>query len=144
MYLEEDVTLPVAYAAELRVGLGAVCADVVESLNAILKRAYKDHPARGGGGGGCGNGIATEGAGVVGLGLVVFKMCPSTATPWGASYRPVYHGQTHGHPKAPCPPPSLCHAQPLFHQHMDQQALRSLFGDLLKAQEDRLPWLLCL
>ena len=23
------------------------------------------------------------------------------ATPWGASYRPVYHGQTHGHPKPP-------------------------------------------
>ena len=46
-YLEEDVTLAVANAARLGVGLGAVCADVVESLNAILKRAYNDHTARG-------------------------------------------------------------------------------------------------
>ena len=35
----------------LGVGLGAACADVVESPNAILKRAYNDHTARGGGGG---------------------------------------------------------------------------------------------
>ena len=34
-YLEEDVTTAVANAARLGVGLGAVCADVVESLNAI-------------------------------------------------------------------------------------------------------------
>ena len=47
-YLEEDVTLAVANAARLGVGLGAVCADVVESLNAILKRAYNNHTARGG------------------------------------------------------------------------------------------------
>ena len=51
LYLEEDVTTAVANAARLGVGLGAVCADVVESLNAILKRAYNDHTARGGGGG---------------------------------------------------------------------------------------------
>ena len=31
--------------------LGAGCANVVESLNAILNRAYNDHTARGGGGG---------------------------------------------------------------------------------------------
>ena len=49
LYLEEDVTLAVANAARLGVGLGAVCADVVESLNAILKRAYNDQTARGGG-----------------------------------------------------------------------------------------------
>ena len=46
-YLEEDVTLAVANVARLGVGLGAVCADSVESLNAILKRAYNDHTARG-------------------------------------------------------------------------------------------------
>ena len=40
--------LGVANAARLGVGLGAVCADVVESLKAILKRAYNDHTARGG------------------------------------------------------------------------------------------------
>ena len=51
-FLEEDVTLVVANAARLGVGLGAVCADVVESPNAIPKRAYNDHTARGGGGGG--------------------------------------------------------------------------------------------
>ena len=50
LYLEEDVTTAVADAACLGVGLGAVCADVVESLSAILKRAYNDHTARGGGG----------------------------------------------------------------------------------------------
>ena len=51
LYLEEDVTTAVANAARLGVGLGAVCADVVESLNAILKRAYNNHTAREGGGG---------------------------------------------------------------------------------------------
>ena len=35
LYLEEDVTKAVANARRLRVGLDAVCADVVESLNAI-------------------------------------------------------------------------------------------------------------
>ena len=42
------MTLVVTNAALLGVGLGAVCADVVESLNAILKWAYNDHTARGG------------------------------------------------------------------------------------------------
>ena len=51
LYLEEDVTIAVANAARLGVGFGAVGADVVISLNAILKRAYNDHTARGGGGG---------------------------------------------------------------------------------------------
>ena len=50
LYLGEDVTLVVPKAPLLGVGLGAVCADVIESLNTILKRAYNDHPARGGGG----------------------------------------------------------------------------------------------
>ena len=34
-------------AACLGVGLGVVCADVVESLNANVKRAYNNHTARG-------------------------------------------------------------------------------------------------
>ena len=50
LYLEEDVTEAVANARRLGVGLGAVCADVIESLNAILKRAYNDHSGRKGGG----------------------------------------------------------------------------------------------
>ena len=50
-YLEEDVTEALANARRLGAGLGAVCADVVESLNAIFKRAYNDHLGRGGGGG---------------------------------------------------------------------------------------------
>ena len=50
LYLEEDATEAVAKARRLGVGVGAVCADVVESLNAILKRAYNDHSGRGGGG----------------------------------------------------------------------------------------------
>ena len=50
LYLEEDVTEAVANTRRLGVGLGAVCADVVESLNTILKRAYNDHSGRGGGG----------------------------------------------------------------------------------------------
>ena len=49
LYLEEEVTEAVANARRLGVGLGAVCTDVVESLNTILKRAYNDHPGRGGG-----------------------------------------------------------------------------------------------
>ena len=50
LYLEEDVTEAVANARRLGVWLGAVCADVVDSLNAILKRAYNDHSGRGRGG----------------------------------------------------------------------------------------------
>ena len=49
LYLEEDVTEAVANARHFGVGLGAVCADVVGSLNAILKRAYNDHSGWGGG-----------------------------------------------------------------------------------------------
>ena len=61
-YLEVDVTLVVANAARLGVGLGAVCADVVESLAAILKRAYNDtRPGPGGGGIAGGYGIRTGG-----------------------------------------------------------------------------------
>ena len=41
--------MAVANAARLQVGLGAVCADVVESLNTILKRVYNDHTAHRGG-----------------------------------------------------------------------------------------------
>ena len=48
LYCEEDVITVVANAARLGVRLGAVCADVLESLRAILKRAYNDHTARGG------------------------------------------------------------------------------------------------
>ena len=59
-YPEEDVTTAVANAARLGVGLWAVCADVVESLNAILKQAYNDHTARARGSGwvGLGEGLA--------------------------------------------------------------------------------------
>ena len=49
LYLEEDVTTVVANVAPVQLGFGVVCADVVESLNALLKGAYKDHTARGGG-----------------------------------------------------------------------------------------------
>ena len=62
LYLEEDVTEAVVNARRLGVGLGAVCADVVESLNAISKRAYNDHSRPGGGGGDAGgNPTRTEG-----------------------------------------------------------------------------------
>ena len=44
-----DITTAAANAARSGVGLGAACADVVESLNAILKRAYNNHTARVGG-----------------------------------------------------------------------------------------------
>ena len=49
-YLEWDVTLAMANAARPGVGLGAVCGDVVERVNTVLKRAYNDHTARGRGG----------------------------------------------------------------------------------------------
>ena len=70
-YLEEDVTLVAANAARLGVGLGAVCADVVESANAILKRPYNNHTAPGGGGG-CRVQQHYNWRGIVGLGVVVF------------------------------------------------------------------------
>ena len=44
------MTLAVANAARLGVRFGAVCANVVESLSAILKRAYHKHTGRVGGG----------------------------------------------------------------------------------------------
>ena len=75
LYLEEDVTEAVANTRRLGVGLGAVCADVVESLNAILKRAYNDHSGRGGGGGAGGNPTRAGGGGSFTIvGVVVFKM----------------------------------------------------------------------
>ena len=59
----------------LGVGLGAVCADVVESLNAILKRAYNDHTARGWGGDAGGH-IPRKGAAgsFASMGTVVFEI----------------------------------------------------------------------
>ena len=76
LYLEEDVTTAVANAARLGVGLGAVCADVVESLNAILKQAYNDHTARGGGGGDAGGHIPGKGGGgsFASMGMVVSEI----------------------------------------------------------------------
>ena len=47
LYLKDDVTTAVANATRLGVGLGAVCAHVVDNLNAILKRAYNEHNAWG-------------------------------------------------------------------------------------------------
>ena len=76
-YLEEDVTLAVANAERLGVALGAVWANVVEGLNAILKRGYNDNTARvsGGGGDAGGYGIGTGGGGgVASVGVVVFKL----------------------------------------------------------------------
>ena len=74
MYLEEDVTTAVANAAHFGVGLEAVCAPVVESLNAIVKQAYKDQTARGGGGDAGGH-ITRKGGGgcFATMGLVVLK-----------------------------------------------------------------------
>ena len=62
--------------------------DVVESLNAILKRPYNDHTASGGGGVLGATTLQRDG-GVV---LQAWEW-------WAASYCPVCHGQTHGHPK---------------------------------------------
>ena len=74
LYLEEDVATAVANAARLGVGLGAVFADVVESLNAILKWAYNDHTARGGGD--AGGHIPRKGGGrcFASMGVVVFEI----------------------------------------------------------------------
>ena len=73
LYLEEDVTEAVANARRLGVGFGAVCADVVESLNTILKCAYNDHSGHGGGDAG-GNPTRTGGGGsFASVGVVVFK-----------------------------------------------------------------------
>ena len=68
--------MAVVNAARLGVGLGAVCADVVESLNAILKRAYNDHTSRGGGGGDAGGHIPGKGGGdsFASMGMVVSEI----------------------------------------------------------------------
>ena len=57
----------------LGVGLGVVCADVVESLNEILQRAYNDHNAHGAGNAGCNGSTMGGGGDLVGLGVQVFK-----------------------------------------------------------------------
>ena len=49
--MEEDVTEALADSAGLGVELGAMSDNVVESLNAILKKAYNEHTARGDAGG---------------------------------------------------------------------------------------------
>ena len=74
LYLEEDVTEAVANARRLGVGLGAVCADVVESLSAILKRAYNDHSGREGGDGGGNPSRAGWGGSFPSVGVVVLKI----------------------------------------------------------------------
>ena len=114
-YLEEDLTLAVANAPRLGVGLGRVCADVVESLSAILKRAYNDHTARAG--------IMPGATALKREAEVVlqarewwfFQIGPSVTTPWGTTYGPMHIGQTHCHPKPPTlllfvPSPSSCFA----------------------------------
>ena len=74
LYLQEDVTEAVANARRLGVELGAVCADVVESLNAILKRAYNDHLGRGGGDAGGNPSRAGGGGSFPSVAVVVFKI----------------------------------------------------------------------
>ena len=91
LYLDEDVTTTVANAARLGVGLGAVCTDVVHSLNAIYKRVYKDHTARGGGDAVCltlatqgRGGLATQGRGcIASVGVVALEIRPATPHTWG-------------------------------------------------------------
>ena len=75
LYLKQDVTTAVANAVRLGVRLGAVCANVVESLNAISKRAYNDHRARGGGGDAGGH-IPRKGGGgsFASMGMVVCEI----------------------------------------------------------------------
>ena len=74
LHVEEDVTAAVANAAHVGVGYGALCMDVVESLNAIWKRAYSDYMARGGGN--AGGNIARPGGrgGVANLGEVILEI----------------------------------------------------------------------
>ena len=74
LYLEEDVTTAVANAARLGVGLGAVCADVVESPNAILNRSATI--TRPGGGGDAGGHIPRKGGGgsFASMGMVVSEI----------------------------------------------------------------------
>ena len=76
LYLEEDVTEAMANASRLGVGLGAMCADVVERLNAILKRAYNDSLGPVGGGGDAGGNRTITGGGgrFASVGVVVFKI----------------------------------------------------------------------
>ena len=55
------------------VGRGAVCGDIIENLNAILKWAYNDHTARGAGGIAGGRITRKEGGGgFASMGVVVF------------------------------------------------------------------------
>ena len=70
------MTTAVANAARLGVGLGAVCADVVGGLNAILKPVYNDHTARGGGGADAGGHIPRKGGGgsLASMGRVVCEI----------------------------------------------------------------------
>ena len=65
-----------ANAARLEVELGAICADVVESLNAILKRACNEHTARGRGGGDAVGHIPGKGGGgsFASMGMVVSEI----------------------------------------------------------------------
>ena len=74
LYQEEDVTTAVANAPRLGVGLGAVSADVVESLNAILKRTYNGHTACGGGDAGGHITSKGGGGGFTSMGVVVFEI----------------------------------------------------------------------
>ena len=117
-YLEKEVTLAVVDAAELAVSLDLVCVDVIDGLNAILKRAYKVHRARGGGGDAGGSGSTTGwGGGLAGLGRVVFKLdlqLRHRGAPHIARYTMAKLIAT----KNPRPPPSLCNPKLLLRPYM--------------------------
>ena len=74
LFLEEDVTETVANALGLGVVVGAVCADVVESLNDILKRAYSDHSGRRGGGMPGATQLEGGGASFASVGVAILKI----------------------------------------------------------------------
>ena len=124
----------------LTLHLGAVCADVVESLNAILNRACNDHTGRGGGMPG-----ATQVEREAEVVLQVWEW-------WFLKFDPPLrnYGTPHTAPWPPSRPPVAPHSPLLLPQPqlfvrlaMDPSEMKQMLDDMLKANNQILVWFAC-
>ena len=133
LYLEDDVTKAVDNARRLEVGLGTVCADVVQSLNPILQRAYNDHSGRGGGGVPGATQLEREGEVVLQVWEWWFLNFDLPLRNYGTPIRPHAPWPNSWPPVAPHAPPLLPLRQFCFRLAMDVSAMQKMLSDMLAA-----------
>ena len=131
-----------ANARRFGVGLGAVCADVVESLNTILKRAFNDHSGRGGGVLGATE-LEREGEVVSQVWEWWFLNLTSRYATTGPPIPPHAPWPNSWPPVAPRPPPLLPLRQLCFPLAMDVSAMQKMLADMFKANNRALVCFAC-